>query len=110
MTQAAYDPTHGIRDDALAHLTPKDKALVLRLLARVSEQSYRRGAQQGATIKDIRPGSLPTDLGAWRYGQSLDKAPGVDGFNCEGAEWRLQAECGSALDRVGLRTLTPATY
>ncbi|MFD1951360.1 hypothetical protein ACFSGX_11355 [Sphingomonas arantia] len=104
MTQyhpAANDITDGIPDDVLNALPEEAKAVVRTLLARVSERSYRRGVQQGVTVSQRSPGSLPKDLHAWRYGASTDLSVWADFDMVEPSMSRLYAENGS-LRRVGL--------
>jgi hypothetical protein len=77
--------TRYIKDDVLDHLSDRDKKLVLRLLARASEQGNRRGFQQGFAYSgycdDVRrPYDIHQDgvIANWRYGNSLDKSPWLD--------------------------------
>lgn len=62
------------------HLSPQDRKKLRRLMARIAERSYRRGAQQGAYLHSIRhPGMVPINkLHDWRYLPSLDLSPGLD--------------------------------
>jgi hypothetical protein len=93
----------GIKEDALSELTPKQQDVVLRLLARISEASYRRGAQQGAHIHEHRPHRLPKCLGAWRYDINEDLSPWLDEpHRTEPAPQRLDTEYWYLLRYVGL--------
>jgi hypothetical protein len=92
----------GIKEDALAGLTPAQKRIVLLLLARVSEASYRRGAQQGAHIQAHRPKLLPDCLATWRYSIHADQSPWLDARRTEPAMQRLECEYRALLRHVGL--------
>jgi hypothetical protein len=69
-------------------------------MARVAQQAYRRGAQQGAGLAQ-RP-CFRADLGEWRYQPSLDLSPWVDSPRMTTSLERLDGECGEALRRIGL--------
>jgi hypothetical protein len=98
----ATDVTRGIRDDALAQLDKRTRDIVIRLLARVAELSYRRGAQQGAYLAENHPQRLPKDMSHWRYSsRSLDRAPWLDGDFRQTSIDRLFTENGG-LRRIGL--------
>ena len=70
------DVTKGFRDGRFLSLSERDQRDVLKLMARVAEQAYRRGAQQGAGLAQ-RP-TFRADLGEWRYKPSLDLSPWID--------------------------------
>jgi hypothetical protein len=89
-------------DGALASLTDQQKHVVLTLLARVSEASYRRGAQHGAFIERNRPGDLPRDLWRWRYEVHQDRSPWLDRDHTEPASDRLSCEYYLALRDIAL--------
>jgi hypothetical protein len=57
-------------------LADRDKRDILKLMARVAEQAYRRGVQQGAGLAG--KSSFRGDLWEWRYRPSLDLSPWVD--------------------------------
>lgn len=102
MTEGVY---RGIKERALADLSASEKRAVLNLLSRISEASYRRGAQQGVTFQERCPEHLPKSLWSWRYERSLDKAPPLDGRPMsflETSRDRLFCEYWSALRHVGL--------
>jgi hypothetical protein len=93
----------GIKENALADLTPAQADIVMRLLARVSEASYRRGAQQGATLLQNYPERLPTCLAQWRFDSNEDQSPWLgDRHRTEPARQRLDCEYGGLLWHVGL--------
>jgi|SRR5690625_1754169 len=61
------------------HLSQQDRKKLRRLIARIAERSYRRGAQQGACLVG-NPDAVPIDkLHDWRYRISLDLSPPLDG-------------------------------
>jgi hypothetical protein len=69
-------------------------------MARVAEQAYRRGVQQGAGLAG-KP-SFRGDLWEWRYRPSLDLSPWVDSPTTTTSLDRLDAECGEQLRGLGL--------
>lgn len=72
---------YGMKQNELDDLPKGVKKKLIRLMARISEASYRRGFQQGVVFKEERPKTITNDLWKWRFEQSLDKAKGGDGFN-----------------------------
>jgi hypothetical protein len=72
---------------------------MLKLMARVAEQAYRRGVQQGAGLAG-KP-SFRGDLWEWRYRPSLDLSPWVDSPTTTTSLDRLDAECGEQLRELG---------
>ena len=85
-------PLDGIDEELLRSLSDAQRLTILTVLARVSERSYRRGVQQGATIAKNRPGDLPADLHEWRYGVSLDISPWADAPRAQTSIGRLFTE------------------
>ena len=69
--------TRGIDLDAFSNISASDKAKLLRLMARVAEKAYRRGAQQGVVYAKLHPKAQPGDVFNWRYGASLDVSPAL---------------------------------
>lgn len=67
---------YGLRWAEFDHLTERDRRKLLRLMARLAEKSYRRGAQQGAVLG--AEGVVAHDLHKWRYERSLDRCPWLD--------------------------------
>ena len=64
----------------VSKLTKKEKKLLLRFIARISESSYRRGAHQTLHLFefDELPAILIKDVGEhFRYGTSLDNSKGL---------------------------------
>lgn len=79
----------------------KSKSALLKLLARVSEASYRRGLQQGRVFEAA--GAFKVDPGTWRYERSLDSSPwGEANKKCMTAIEGLDCEYGASLRDVGL--------
>lgn len=92
---------------SLGHLTDRDKRLIIKLMARASEASYRRGLVHGVYF--VKNGELSQDPGRWRYRVSLDRSP--HGQSGKGPAWmtsvhRLFCE-NMQLHRVGLREPYP---
>jgi hypothetical protein len=80
-------------------LSDRDKRDILKLMARVAEQAYRRGVQQGAGLAG--KSSFRGDLWEWRYRPSLDLSPWVDSPTTTTSLDRLDAECGEQLRELG---------
>ena len=90
----------GFRRGRFFDLSGRDKRDIITLMARVAEQAYRRGVQQGAGLAG-KP-FFRRDLWEWRYRPSLDLAPWVDRPTTTTSRDRLDAECGGALRELGL--------
>jgi hypothetical protein len=73
--------------DDLPHKTRKQ---LVRLMARISEQSYRRGFQHGGVITSDR---LRIDAASLRFDISLDESPFTDSLGGHTAVERLFMEC-----------------
>jgi hypothetical protein len=84
----------GIPANAFAALDARTARYLVKVMARVAERAYRRGAQQGVHIARNRPQDLPKDLADWRYGRSADSSPGLDGGFTTTAVKRLEMESG----------------
>lgn len=54
-------------------LTKQEKRKLIKLMARIQEDAYRRGAQQAATLQKY--GEIVSDLAMYRFEKSLDKSP-----------------------------------
>lgn len=64
-----------LQKDEFSHLNDKDKKKLVRLMARISEKSYRRGLQHGAEgVNIVDPAHL-------RFKVSLDESPFTDTVN-----------------------------
>ena len=94
------DVAKGFRQRQFCDLSDRNKRDILKLMARVAEQAYRRGVQQGAGLAG-KP-SFRGDLWEWRYGPSLDLSPWVDSPTTTTSIDRLDAECGEPLRELGL--------
>ena len=81
----------GFRQRRFFDLSDRDKRDLLKLMARVAEQAYRRGVQQGAGLAG--KSSFRGDLWEWRYRPSLDLSPWVDSP-------RMTTSLGSARGRM----------
>ena len=90
----------GFRQRRFFDLSDRDKRDMLRLMARVAEQAYRRGVQQGAGLAG--KSSFRRDLWEWRYRPSLDLSPWVDHPTTTTSLDRLDVECGEQLRELGL--------
>jgi hypothetical protein len=89
----------GFRRRRFFDLSDRDKRDILKLMARVAEQAYRRGVQQGAGLAG-KP-SFRGDLWEWRYRPSLDLSPWIDRPTTTTSLDRLDAECGEPLRELG---------
>lgn len=96
----AEDVDRGVSKRArneLTKLSAKTQVELLRVIARISERSYRRGAQQGHEL------GVPEDVVSWRYDWSLDVCPELPNAADDSSSlWRLDVEEGDALARLGL--------
>ena len=89
----------GFRQRRFCDLSDRDKRDMLKLMARVAEQAYRRGVQQGAGLAG-KP-SFRGDLWEWRYRPSLDLSPWIDHPTTTTSLDRLDTECGEPLRELG---------
>jgi hypothetical protein len=97
---AVSEVAKGFRQWRFFDLSDRDKQDILKLMARVAEQAYRRGVQQGAGLAG--KSSFRGDLWEWRYRPSLDLSPWVDSPMTTTSLDRLDAECGKQLRELGL--------
>jgi hypothetical protein len=88
---------HGLKYGEFQELPKQTKKKLVRLMARVAEQSYRRGFQQGREMPWGRHSVNPADF---RFKRSLDKSPYTDtrGRGGHSAIDRLFMECGGLLE------------
>lgn len=96
---------HGLKFGEFNDIPNEKISKLIRLMARISEKSYRRGVQQAAMffIEKDGAGIIDSDqssLHDWRYGTSLDESPGLDGYHSSSLE-RLFCEC-HVFDKIGL--------
>ena len=96
---AVSEVAKGFRQRRFFDLSDRDKRDMLKLMARVAEQAYRRGVQQGAGLAG--KSSFRGDLWEWRYRPSLDLSPWVDSPTTTTSLDRLDAECGEQLRELG---------
>jgi hypothetical protein len=96
---AVSEVAKGFRQRRFFDLSDRDKRDILKLMARVAEQAYRRGVQQGAGLAG--KSSFRGDLWEWRYRPSLDLSPWVDRPTTTTSLDRLDAECGEQLRGLG---------
>lgn len=78
----------------LSTLSPTTKLKLLKLIARISEQSFRRGFQQGHFTAESGARPVKVDLYKWRFHTSPDLAPSPHGYLKGTAMKRLYVECG----------------
>ena len=82
-------------------LPAKVKEKLVKMISRISEKSYRRGAQQAIALleRDALLYTTEVALHGWRYEKTLKNSPGLDGFLTSSRE-RLEIE--THLREVGL--------
>ena len=73
--------------------------MIIKLLARVAERSYRRGAQQGITLAARHPERMPDLLCNWRYDYSTDLAPWLGK-----PFWELPIDAWDEVIDIGVRS------
>ena len=66
----------GFSHSEFLHLSEADKARIILLLARISEQSFRRGFQQGCYMQQNN--MVTVDPGRWRTVAPVDDSPDPD--------------------------------
>lgn len=96
MAQASFAPrsiASGFRGGEFDHLSKNDRYELVKLIARIAEQAYRRGAQHGATLAMEAPHLLPRDFYSWRHVNDLDRSPSLDSPRVEASVERLFAQC-----------------
>ena len=89
---------YGFKFDEFRELPDKMQRRVIKLLAQVSEKSYRRGLQHGAVLRD----EIKRDLAEFRHSPGIDKSPNADSPHSITAQARLTAEYGIVLQELGL--------
>ena len=87
---------HGLKQGQFDHLRDKDRKDLNRLIARIAEAAYRRGAQHGAHLH--QSGGIARDPANWRFNTSLDAAPWLDGSSDQTSIERLHMEHGVLSD------------
>lgn len=96
------DVTAQLDTQCLASLSDRQRAVLVTLMARVSERSYRRGVQQGATF-EAEGDRLRPELLEWRYTTTTDASPFADSNQMETALERLHIE-NKGLAHLGFPT------
>lgn len=87
---------YGLEYGEFKNLPESTKKKIVKMMARVMERAYRRGVQQAIVMN---AGELNRDMYKWRYGVSLNKSIGIDGYKTTSVE-RLEME--EPLKCVGL--------
>lgn len=85
-------------------LTPNEQAKMTKLIARISEASYRRGAQHANVTLDHK--NFPKDLADWRFFSTLDKCVGLTGFQTTAMQ-RLEIQHSGDLETLGIDLVVP---
>lgn len=91
---------NGFLPGEFEHLSDRDKQSLRRLMARIAERSYRRGAQHGVELSRRGEIGVP-DVDDWRYAPSLNKSPWLHGQVVQASIERLDLE-NSCLKEIGL--------
>ena len=85
-----YSVAHGLKTFEFMGLPEPVLKRLVRLMARISEKSFRRGFQHGKECRDpvVMP---PADF---RFDTPLDKSPSIHGYPGYSSIERLFMECG----------------
>lgn len=67
--------TDGLPPDCFADLSPVHKRRLVKLMARISEKSYRRGLQHGVCDHAKECGLTEADASYLRFEVSIDRSP-----------------------------------
>jgi hypothetical protein len=95
---------HGFEFDEFADIPPKTTKKLMKLMARIAEQSYRRGFQQA--LESELPITVDV-IWKWRYDPPLDGSPSPFGHNKSTSLERLDIENGITLRDLFGREVTP---
>jgi hypothetical protein len=85
---AAYSVAHGLKNREFADLDERTKRKLVRLMARISEKSYRRGFQQGHTFREHDVATV--DPAKLRFNVSLERSPYTDAIDEKG-HWHVKS-------------------
>ena len=85
-------PMHGLVENQFGKLDPTDRHLLVRLISRCCEKSFRRGFQQGFESCS-RGDELAVDLASWRFDSDLDQAFSAHGTYSSSTIDRMEMEC-----------------
>ena len=96
--ESVTDPCHGLSHAHFVDLPLTRREEIWRLIARVSEKSYRRGFQQGYDSRNR--GDDVCDLLAWRFEIDLDYSVSPHGTYHSSSAERMELEC--RVGKVGL--------
>ena len=99
------DPCHGLSHGHFCDLPLHRREEIFRLIARVSEKSFRRGFQQG--YDSCNRGDSLCDLHAWRFTIDLDYAVSAHGTYHTSSAERMELECH--VGKLGLGQSTSRT-
>ena len=99
----SHSVAYGLKDLEFSKLPELTKKRLLRLMARISENSFRRGLQHGKVIRH----PLVIEPAKFRFDVSLDKSPSAHGFHTVTAIDRLFTEYG-VLSSIGFQR--PANF
>lgn len=69
----------GLKLGEFADLPLERKQKLVKLMARIAEKAYRRGAHQAIHLSAVGRMHLGDPI-SWRYGKDLSQSPGIDGF------------------------------
>jgi hypothetical protein len=82
-------------DYLFTELSTENQRRLLRLISRIAEQSYRRGAQQAMVMgenENIEEWILSDEAYSWRFEKTLDRSIGLDGYTTPSLERLLIEE------------------
>lgn len=88
---------YGFKFDEFKDMPEKMQRRVLKLLAQVSEKSYRRGLQHGAVLRD----EIKRDLATFRHSPAMNKSPYADSQYSISSYRRIVEEYGLTLRDLG---------
>ncbi|MCK6683121.1 MAG: hypothetical protein L6R30_11970 [Thermoanaerobaculia bacterium] len=89
-------PFFGLAETDFEDLPPLVKKRIVRLLAHVSEKSYRRGVQHGVELRN----RITRDIPRWRMGP-VSRSPEIDSNRTLSSVEMLFRELGLSLTRYG---------
>lgn len=87
---------YGLKDDDFSHIDQATQKKLIKLMARISEKSYRRGFQHGQCFAN--EGYRAVDGNHLRFDVPIDKSPYTDTFHPNG-KWAPNSG-HSAIERL----------
>lgn len=69
----------GLKLGEFSDLPPERKQKLIKLMSRIAEKAYRRGAHQAIQLSGVGRLHIGDPI-SWRYGKDLSESPGIDGF------------------------------